>query len=205
MSDGCICSTGAIFKVICYIKGGEMMKKQRGQAEGGRLLFSLFVIFWVLLAGVGYLFLRVTGDTGVDDLKTSLRDTYNTSTSVKYEVVEVKEIGNKVDLRKYRKNGLYSISRNYPLPGSRTQFPIVGRTEEEGLMYPNVHELTVTYKEEGKNLTLNQPALVQYRWEESVDKPVLMFTKLGKSNNKQVSNRLVNPTLVMPSSSKPKE
>ncbi|PGT89964.1 hypothetical protein [Bacillus thuringiensis] len=181
------------------------MKKPRGKAGGGRLLFSLFVLFWVLLGGVGYLFLRVTEPEGTDDLKTDLRDTYNTSTSVKYEVIEVKEIGKQVDLKEYQKNGLYSIGRNYQSTNTGTRFPITGRTEEEALMYPNVYEVNVTYKEDGKNIMLNQPALVQYRWEESVDKPVLMFTKLGKSNNKQVSERLVNPTLIMPSSSKPKE
>lgn len=174
------------------------MAEREKKTGGGRLLFSLFVIFWAVLTGTWYLYGVMTETEKVDDTATALKDAYIMAKPVTYEVVEVEELGDIVNLETYKEKELYAVSRNYQPYEAGAKYPIVGKTQEEGYKYENIHHVRVVYKDEkGKKQVLNQPALVEYKNKRQVEKPLLVFKKLGNANNPKVSGKLVNPTLVL--------
>ncbi|PER55597.1 hypothetical protein CN495_07535 [Bacillus thuringiensis] len=174
------------------------MAVREKKTGGGRLLFSLFVIFWVLLTGTWYLYGTMTETDKVEDTATALKDAYFMSKPVVYELVAVEELGEVMNLEQSKEKGLYAVSRNYQPYEDGKKYPIVGKTQEEGYQFKNIHRVRAIYKDEnGKKQILNQPALVEYKNKKQVEEPLLVFKKLGNTNNPKVSGKLVNPTLVL--------
>ncbi|PGR83714.1 hypothetical protein [Bacillus cereus] len=176
------------------------MAVKEKKTGGGRLLFSLFVVFWVLLTGTWYLYgtLAETDKAEDEDTATALKDAYFMAKPVMFELIEVEEIGEAMNLEQSKEKGLYAVSRSYQPYEDGKKYPIVGKTQEEGYQFKNIHRVRATYKDEnGKKQILNQPALVEYKNKKQVEKPLLVFKKLGNTNNQKVSGKLVNPTLVL--------